>query len=97
MNTIIEEINAIRERPLEPSYLLSAQATASVLRMAENDDLRPLSNNCVAAKGDVKPHEVVMAWIDSDQYEVLLDLKLTRIGVATCELNGVRYWVVLTK
>jgi hypothetical protein len=94
---IVHEINVYRGRPLEVSCLLSAKARIFVLEMAENDDLSLTPDNGVSAKGHFRPWEIVKAWIYSDQHRVLIDRKLTRVGVATCELNGVRYWCVLTK
>ena len=93
---LIHEINMLRNKPLAKSNLLNAQATASVLIMAENDDLSLMPSNGIAARGDIRPWQLAARWARSTRQIVLLDPKLTRIGVATCELNGVKYWCVLT-
>ncbi len=94
-----EEIEARVGKKLKWDNLLSDKATALVLKMAEDDDINivPYYGTAARCRRAVSPQDLLVVWLCSTRDYVFRSADITSVGAATCNLNGIQYWCVLTK
>jgi hypothetical protein len=96
---LLDEIHRFRPTRLKTNLELTREAIQLVEKMAVVDSINMGPPNSLSAKsvGDDHPWKIVRDWGNSEKHNILFDPSVTKIGIATRELNGKRYWCVLTK
>ena len=89
---IIDEINKYRDIPLENDFNLRIEASQFGRTMAVKGTLSHGRVDVIFSTFDIELGRKF--WVGTDR---LLDPKITRIGVATCEFRGVLYWCAITR